>query len=192
MKKFLAVVVPVILIASLMSTMLVAARPTGAWRPEPWDGQGGWPTDTVTLPMLTGGNTGAFEVWVRLQYWNADATVLEWSSRAARGVGAVNMRHNYAGDVGGRGEGGQFPGEFRNVITQIPAGLVVEATGRYHNAWSPGINPEFWVEVVATWVDQWGVQRWYQGYMINSMLVCPHRVDNLGYSVEAATWRPTW
>ena len=177
MKKFLAVLLPIILIGSLASSIFVSASPCdpALWRPSTGWTQAGQHNlaNTATTPAGNfpgfDGQSGWFEVRPVTHNWNEDGTVLLSRVVHPRGMvgGAVNIRSVYI--PGGRA----LEAEYGNVISQIPVWFggemnYVWATGEFFMA---GTTPcwGFWVVVYAT--DIFGVER--HGVMHNQHLLNP-------------------
>ena len=177
MRKFLAVLLPIILVGSLASSILVSATPCdpAIWRPAyGWTGAGQHigPNQTTTPAahfVGSEGNSGWFELRPITHNWNEDGTVLLSSVRHQRRMvgGVVNLRLQT--HPGGRALGT----EYNNVIAQVPVmrdGEVnyVFATGEFFMA---GTSPcwGFWVVVDA--VDIFGVNQ--RGVMHSSMVLFP-------------------
>ena len=220
MKKFLVVLLPVILIGSLASIMFVAAtnvspcpvalpRPDVGWT-QPATPALAMPGVATSMPSLA-----PHEVWAIDHQWNEDGTALLASIRMPRGNGSpfappnplanpggfVNIRQAIA--PGGRA----IPTEYGNVITQVPAGTIVfpvdpatlgPGAANYFRAWTFGGCTEWWVLVDAWWTDAFGVAWGIRGVMISSMLVLDYTgftgtTPVLGpYSSGGVlrTWRP--
>ena len=200
MKKFLVVLLPVILIGSLASIMFVAAQNISPC-PVAWERPAqGWTqpaTPASAMPGAWTGTTNPMEVWAVHHEWNEDGTALLARVRQLRGNespfapphplanpgGFVNIRNSNL--PGGRA----IPAEYLNVIAQVPAGTIVYPTGDWWHAWTAGGCNEWWVEVEAFWNDSQNRPWAIRGVMISSMLVCRGLLAATG-NVEASTWTP--
>ena len=178
MKKFLAVLLPVILIGSLASSFFVAASPCPVELPRPEIGWTTGRTPALTRPG-TEGDIRPHEVWSVHHEWNEDGTAVLRRVRLLQGVGAVNLRNS--NHPGGRA----IPTEYLNVISQVYAGTVAIPTGRFWRAWTGPICTEWWVEVDT--VDIFG--RHLRGVIISTMLVNIADYMATG-NPEAGAWTP--
>ena len=215
MKKFLVVLLPVMLIGSLATVMFVAAQNISpcpvAWeRPEV-----GWTQPATPAKAMPGSslNVGWFEVWAVDHEWNEDGTALlsrtrmrrgaEHPNPAIRALAGVRVGSPFApphpqANPGGfvnirslHAPGGRaIPAEYGNVITQVPSGTEVWVDGRFYNAWTAGGCSEWWVVVTAGWFDVNDFWIEVEGVMISSMLVDIGLLYYLGGDVERATWVP--